>query len=80
MAAGPGSRPTENENGGKPALTRSKLPADSGKRRTDSAGGGLNDPHYVGRMALPPPLTQKNEDMSATVTLQEETRLSDLPD
>src|SRR5262249_45639521 len=44
--------------GARPALTRSKLPAGSGKRRTEWDSGGPNERHYLDRMALPRPLTK----------------------
>jgi hypothetical protein len=45
----------ERAGGGRPALTRSRLPAGCGKRRADRASGDRNDRHYLGRMALPHP-------------------------
>ena len=44
--------------GGRPASTRSRLPAGSGKRRAEWDSGGLNDRHYLGRVPLPHPRTQ----------------------
>jgi hypothetical protein len=40
-------------------LIRLRLLAGSGRRRTDWASGGPNDQHYLSRMALPRPLTQR---------------------
>jgi hypothetical protein len=45
--------------GGRPALTRSRLPVGSGKRRTEWDSGDLNQRPYLSRMALPRPLTQR---------------------
>src|SRR5262249_56018088 len=42
-----------------PALTRSRLPAGSGRRRAERDSGGLNDRHYLGRVTLRRPLTQR---------------------
>jgi hypothetical protein len=72
---------TSVRGGRRPASTRSRLPAGSGRRRAEWDSGGLNDRHYVGRMVLPRPLTPtpKNEDISATATPQEEAPLLDLP-
>lgn len=62
-AEGTIARPTDHatsvRGGGRPASIRSKSPASSGGRRTEAASGGLNDRHYLGRMALPRPLTQR---------------------
>jgi ERF superfamily protein len=49
---------TSARGGGRQALTRSRLPAGSGKRRAEWDSGGPNDRHYLGRMVLPCPLTQ----------------------
>jgi hypothetical protein len=40
-------------------LTQLRLPAGSGKRRTESDSGGLNERHYFSHMALPRPLIQR---------------------
>src|SRR5262249_14138930 len=50
---------TSARGGGRWASTRSRLPAGSGRRRADWDSGGLNDRHYLGRMRLPRPLTQR---------------------
>jgi hypothetical protein len=50
---------TSARGGGRPTLIRSRLPAGSGKRRTEWDSGGRNERHYLGRMALPRPLTQR---------------------
>jgi hypothetical protein len=50
---------TSAGGGGKPALTRSRRPVGSGKRRTEWDSGDLNPRPYLGRMALPHPLTQR---------------------
>jgi hypothetical protein len=50
---------TSGRGGGRPASTRSRLPAGSGKRRAAWDDGRLNDRHYLGRMARPHPLTPK---------------------
>src|SRR5262249_20621969 len=51
------ARATSARGGGRPELTRSRLPAGSGKRRADWAGGCLNERHHLGRMVLPRHLT-----------------------
>src|SRR6516164_9021307 len=49
---------TSARGGSRLALTRSRLPASSGRRRADWASGGPDDRHCLGRMPLPPPRTQ----------------------
>ena len=44
---------------GRPALTRSNLPAGSGNGRAASDSGQLNDRRYLSRTALPRPLKKK---------------------
>jgi hypothetical protein len=44
---------TSARGGGRPALTQSKLPAGSGKRRAEWDSGSLNDRYHLGRMHLP---------------------------
>src|SRR5262249_15421018 len=48
---------TSAHGGSRPASTRSRLPAGSGKRRAESSRGGLNDRHYLGRTTLSHPRT-----------------------
>ena len=52
---------TSARGGGRQALTRPKLPAGSGNRRAEWDSGGLNEQHYLGRMALPRPLSHPQE-------------------
>ena len=49
---------TSARGGGRPALTQSRLPAGSGRRRAEWDSGGPNKRHYLGRMTLPHPRTQ----------------------
>jgi predicted nucleic acid-binding protein len=49
---------TSARGGGRPASIRSRSPAVSGRRRTGWDSGGLNDGHYLGRVAPPRPLIQ----------------------
>jgi hypothetical protein len=49
---------TSARGGGRPVLTRSRLPAGSGRRRARWASGGLHDRHCLGRMPLPHPRIQ----------------------
>ena len=44
---------------GRPALTRSNLPAGSGNGRAEWDSGHLNDRRYLGHTALPRPLKKK---------------------
>jgi hypothetical protein len=55
----PTAHATSVRGGGRPESTRSRLPAGSGRRRAESDRGGPNDPHYLGRMTLPRPLTKR---------------------
>jgi hypothetical protein len=50
---------TSARGGGRPALTRSRSPTGSGKRRAEWDDGRLNDRHYLGHMVLPRSLTQR---------------------
>src|SRR5262245_30101725 len=83
-AAGTIARPTapatSARGGSRPASTRSRSPAGYGRQPTDGGSGDLNR-DYLGRRALPRPLTQRQKagDISATATTQDETRLPDLP-
>src|SRR5262249_36031826 len=53
------ARATSVRGGGRPASIRSRSLAGSGRQRTNWASEGLNDRHYLGRTALPRPLTQR---------------------
>src|SRR5262249_38672336 len=55
----PTAHATSVRGGSRPASTRSRLPAGSGRRRTDAASSDPNDRRYPGRTALPRPLTQR---------------------
>ena len=48
----------ERAGGDRLASTRSKLPADSGRRRTEWDRGDLDEKYHLGREALPRPLIQ----------------------
>jgi hypothetical protein len=50
---------TSARGGSKPALTRSGLPAGSGRRPTRWESGDLDEKQYLGQTALPSPPTQK---------------------
>ena len=50
---------TSTRGGGRPASTRSKLPAGSGGRRAEWDSSSLNDRHHLGRMQLPHLLTPR---------------------
>jgi hypothetical protein len=50
---------TSARGGGRPASTRSRLPAGSGSRRAERDSDRLQDRQYVGRVALPHPLTPR---------------------
>ena len=50
---------TSARGGGRPALTRSTLPAGSGGRRAEWNSSSLNKRHYLGRMQLPHLLTPR---------------------
>ena len=52
------ARATSAAGGGRPASTRSKLPADSGRRRTEWDRGDLDEKYHLGRKALPRPPIQ----------------------
>ena len=49
---------TSAAGGGRPASTRSKLPAGSGRRRTEWDRGDLGENYHMGRKAPPRPLIQ----------------------
>src|SRR5262249_44730475 len=49
---------TNARGGSRPASTRSRLPAGSGRRHAGWASGGLHEWHYLARMPLPRPRTQ----------------------
>src|SRR5262249_44640567 len=49
---------TSAAGGGTPPSTRSKLPAGSGRRRTEWDRGDLDEKYHLGRKALPRPLIQ----------------------
>ena len=49
---------TSAAGGGRPASTRSKLPAGSGRRRTEWDRGDLDEKYHLGRKALLRPLIQ----------------------
>jgi hypothetical protein len=52
------ARATSAAGGGRPASTRSKLPAGSGRRRTEWDRGDLDEKYHLGRKALPRPPIQ----------------------
>src|SRR5262249_15716934 len=52
------ARATSAHGGGRPAWTRSRLPAGSGRRRAEWDTGGPNGRPYVGRVPLPRPRSQ----------------------
>jgi hypothetical protein len=52
------ARATSAAGGGRLASTRSKLPAGSGRRRTEWDRGDLDEKYHLGRKALPRPPIQ----------------------
>jgi ERF superfamily len=53
------ARAMSARGGGRRASTQLRLPAGSGKKRTEWAGGRLRERHYLSRMTLPNPLARR---------------------